>query len=168
MKGDRERCLAAGMDAYVAKPIRERELVRALEQVLRSHAPGVFSRPLPPASRKTEVRMAEDFDRAAALDRCGDDAGLLRELIVMFLAEIPGWMRDLESAVSSGHAEQIKRLAHTIKGAVGTFGTGPAYQASMRLEMLAKEGNPGQAAEVYRQLEQLLDRLKETLAKFES
>ena len=145
MKGDRERCLAAGMDAYVSKPIRARELFQAMEQVLRNHPPIVRARRLDDLPATEEGSMAPDFDRTAALERCGSDAQLLRELIDMFLTEIRVWMFDLGRAVEAGNAEEIKRLAHTIKGAVATFAAGEATEAAQRLEAIDRSGDLGRA-----------------------
>src|SRR5262249_51425236 len=153
MKGDRERCLAAGMDAYVAKPIRERELVQAVQHVLRPGALEV-ERPPAPAKEKEEAVMSEEFDPVAALERCGNDPQLLRELIDIFLAQIPGWMSDLGQAVQGRETIGIKRLAHMIKGGVGTFGAQPAHDAAMRLETMGREGNLDGADEAWEERQQ--------------
>jgi CheY-like chemotaxis protein/HPt (histidine-containing phosphotransfer) domain-containing protein len=173
MKGDRERCLQIGMDGYVAKPIRARELFQTIEQVLRTHVPSLLSGsqsltaagqrgPVP--ARQEEMAMPEDFDRAAALERCGDDAALLHELIEMFLQESVIWMRDLDVALKAGNADQVKRLAHTIKGAVGTFAAAPAYEAALRMEIIGKEGNLSTAGPAWEELQTVIERLKKVLA----
>jgi PAS domain S-box-containing protein len=183
MKGDRERCLAAGMDGYVAKPIRDRELFGTIEQVLQAHAPsraahgaagphaggGTSPAPAAPQGGRGEGgAVAEDFDRAAALERCGDDAELLRELIDMFLGEIPGWMAALAAAVRDGNAEQVKRLAHTIKGAVGTFGAAPAWEAALRVETLGREGRLADVGPAWQELQAAVGRLEAALGAFKA
>jgi two-component system, sensor histidine kinase and response regulator len=110
--------------------------------------------------------VAEDFDRAAALGRCGDDAQLLRELIDIFLAEIPGWMANLGSAFQSGNSEQVQRLAHTIKGGVSTFAATPAYEIAFRMETLGREGNLAEAGQVWQDMQTVIERLKKALASF--
>jgi PAS domain S-box-containing protein len=185
MKGDRERCLACGMDGYVSKPIRDRELFAAIEQVMRAHAPAVLGRPseealplggsaggghppnTPQAALPEDETVVEDFDRAAALERCGDDAQLLRELIGMFLDEIPGWMTALSDGLAAGDAEKVKRTAHTIKGAVGTFGATPAVEAAFRLESIGKQGDLAAAGEAWEEMKKAIERLKTALAAFE-
>jgi PAS domain S-box-containing protein len=206
MKGDRERCLASGMDGYVAKPIRERELFQAMEHVLRNHGreldvrsrePGVRSqgsgvRDQEPEGRsqkegeqeaphvhsssfilhpstgppRKEDSVAEDFDRAAALERCGGDAPLLRELIDMFLTEIPSWMAALGEGLRQGNAELVKRMAHTIKGAVSTFGAAPAWDAAQRVEQLAREGALATAGPAWEEMQAVIAQLEKALAGF--
>jgi CheY-like chemotaxis protein/HPt (histidine-containing phosphotransfer) domain-containing protein len=177
MKGDRERCLAAGMDGYVAKPIRDQELFAVMEQVLEAHAPTRLARPSEePAPPQPEAdsqsppegqAVAEDFDRAAALEHCGDDAQLLSELVSMFLVEIPGWMANLSEGLATGDAEKVKRTAHTIKGAVGTFGARPAQAAALRLETIGKQGDLAEAGPAWEEMQTAIERLKKALARYE-
>jgi PAS domain S-box-containing protein len=167
MKGDRERCLATGMDGYVSKPIRERELFAVMEQVMRAHAPEEGSAgTAQPERAQEEDAVAEDFDRAVALERCGNDGQLLRELIDMFLSEIPGWMATLGQSLSEGNVDLARRMAHTIKGAVGTFAANPAWEAALRLEMIAKESNLAGAGPAWEEMQAVIERLKKALASF--
>src|SRR4051794_32034990 len=123
------------MDSYVAKPIRARELFTCMEQVIRQFRPELIAardeaeRTKEIAHGEEDTAMVEVFDRAAALERCGDDPHLLRELIDMFLTESVTWMNGLQEALKAGDANQVKRLAHTMKGAVGTFAATAAYDA---------------------------------------
>jgi CheY-like chemotaxis protein/HPt (histidine-containing phosphotransfer) domain-containing protein len=160
MKGDRERCLQAGMDAYVSKPIREQELFQAMEQVLRTYAPERFT-----PSAEAEPSLAEEptmlpvvYDLNEALARCGGDRGLLRELIDLFLADMPQQMSQLRTAIDEQNDEVIYRLAHTVKGAVATFEAEPARLAALELELL---GRTGRQAEMLASLERLRARLEE-------
>jgi HPt (histidine-containing phosphotransfer) domain-containing protein len=160
------------MDAYVSKPIRARELFLAMAQVMRNHPPIDQDRLLPDLLPTEEGAMAADFDRAAALARCGDDAQLLRELIDMFLTEIRVWMFDLGKAVEAGDAASIKRLAHTIKGALCNFGTdkdnpGPSWAAALRLEEIGKSGDLAGAPAALADLRAAIEGLNATLEKFE-
>jgi PAS domain S-box-containing protein len=157
MRGDREKCLEGGMDGYVAKPIQAVELFETMRQVLDKH------QPLLPSEKTLDP---EDFDLPTALDRVGGDHQLLRELAEMFLSEVPGWISGLELALSNGQAEKIQRLAHTIKGAVGTFNSGRAYQAAQRLESAGREGNVTSAGPLYEELLTLLKRQETALRAY--
>jgi HPt (histidine-containing phosphotransfer) domain-containing protein len=159
------------MDAYVAKPIRERELFQAMEYVLRHHAHDVLARPpafpAPDFFQSHEVAMAEEFDRAAALERCGNDPYLLRELIDIFLEAEPGWTRDLQAAVTSGEVEKIHRIAHTLKGAIGNLGGTVAQHSAQHLEDMVKAGNLGGMGEAWEQMRQAIERFRTVVATFQ-
>jgi PAS domain S-box-containing protein len=176
MKGDRERCLQAGMDGYVAKPILSRELFQTMADVLRA----VGSAPLPGAgapaaavaraSRNSTAEggaMPDEFDREAALERVGGDRALLRELIDMFQAEVPGWLAGLNEAIERGDAPTVKRLAHTLKGAVSTFAAATAVAAALRLEEIGRSGELAEAPAARQELRQALDRLGVALNTFQ-
>jgi HPt (histidine-containing phosphotransfer) domain-containing protein len=93
----------------------------------------------------------------------GGDAQLLGELASMFLAESPRWLADVRDAVAAGDAGKLKRSAHTIKGAVSTFGARQAFEAAGRLEVMGREGNLGEAGPACRDLEDALARLHPAL-----
>jgi PAS domain S-box-containing protein len=171
MKGDRERCLQAGMDGYVSKPIRDRELFLAMEQVLMAYAPGVLSRARAgthagAAAPSKEQVMRPIYDQVEALERCGGDRELLRELIDLFLADVPGQMAGLSAAVEAGDTDTVYRLAHTIKGAVATFAAEPARAAALELETIGRSGKLEGAADAWRRLGPLLEQLKGALDGF--
>src|SRR5439155_3294376 len=118
MQGDRERCLGAGMDAYLAKPIKAHELEAALHQML---SPGPEARP--------------EIDHAALLDRFGGDMELLHEIVGLFREDAPLQLEEVREALAAGDAVRLARAAHKLKGAVANFGPSPALDAAFRLEM---------------------------------
>src|SRR5262249_27443279 len=125
MKGDREQCLAAGMDGYVPKPIRVKELSAALADL--------FAQPAAPgdrAARKSNGRV----DWPSALDSVQGDRGLLQTVVDAALEECPRMLRELAGAVETGDAAMVRRAAHTIKGALRTFEAGRAADLASRLE----------------------------------
>ncbi len=93
LKGDRERCLEAGMDGYVTKPLRPQELFRVLEGL----APATDEAEATPPPRPTALDDA--FDLAAALDRMDGDVELLKELAGLFLDDCPGRMAEIRQAI---------------------------------------------------------------------
>src|SRR5262249_1113785 len=126
MKGDRERCLAAGMDGYISKPLRPRDLFETVEGLAPADGGGG-----PPADG-SEAAVGP----AVALARVGDDRALLKELIGLFLAECPRWLAAIREAIRQGDAAELRRAAHSIKGTVGTFGAPAAFEAAQRLETM--------------------------------
>jgi CheY-like chemotaxis protein/HPt (histidine-containing phosphotransfer) domain-containing protein len=160
MTGDRERCLAAGMDGYVSKPIRAEELLEALAGVALPPAAAPPAGPAAGAPREAEV-----FDKDEALQRVGGDVDLLRELVEVFLESCPGQLRELREAAAAGDPERMRRTAHAIKGAVSNFGARLAVEAAQRLETMDRDG-VASAAQTCAALEDRLARLQLTLAAF--
>jgi PAS domain S-box-containing protein len=154
MKGDRERCLEAGMDGYVAKPIQPRELFQALAAVI----PNAASAPEEPGQAGDGA-----FDRAALLARLGGREDRLRKLARTFLDESARLLAEMDAAITSGDAGRLKRAAHSLKGSVGIFGAPEASAASGRLEFLGKEQDLAGAREVFAELEAALARLRPAL-----
>jgi two-component system sensor histidine kinase/response regulator len=134
MRGDREHCLAAGMDGYVTKPLRPEDLFAALEGLAAGGtAAAVADEPAPPPS-------AEAFDTAVALKRAGGDNELLRELAGLCLDECPKLMAEIRKAVDGKDAARLLTAAHTFKGTVATFAADEAAAAALRLEEMGRAG----------------------------
>jgi len=156
MRGDRERCLAAGMDAYVAKPVRAEDLYAALGDVTgRESATCGESRTVGPDAA---------FDREEALAQLGGDADLLRELAGTFLAQVPVWMGAIREALTRQDAAGVNAAAHPLKGSLGTFAAKTAASAAQRLETLAREGNLAGGWKALDELEREMARLAPALA----
>jgi CheY-like chemotaxis protein/HPt (histidine-containing phosphotransfer) domain-containing protein len=157
LKGDRERCLAAGMDGYLAKPLRSAELFQALQEVV-PPAPEVGG------GAVGEARREEVMDRAAALADVGGSDRLLRELAGLFLDECPRMLGEVRAALDQGDAVRLRRAAHSLRGAVTHFGAAAAEAAAGRLEALATADDPGVREEACQALEQEIHKLKPALA----
>ncbi len=158
MKGDQDRCLKAGMDAYVSKPIQREELLKAMETVLMSHKPGCPEVAGPVASEKSEATHPdpESLDMEVLLGRVDGDRELLQEIIEVYLEEYPRMLQEIRDAVGQSDSERLRIAAHTLKGAVANFGAKAAVQAAQELETMGKSGNVGQAAETLDKLEDAL------------
>ena len=158
MKGDRERCLAAGMDGYTSKPIRIRDLEQAIAQLISPINSASVS--IPEAEQADGV-----IDHAALLAGVDGDRRLLRELIHLFLADCPQGLAKIKDAIRCGDAGALGRAAHTLKGSVGNFARKSAFAAAQRLEIMGRDGNLDNAGEAFRTLESELARLTEELRK---
>ena len=158
MKGDRERCLAAGMDGYTSKPIRIRELEQAIARLVS---------PSKPAERPLQEETQEDgvIDGAALLAGVDGNRRLLRELVRLFLADCPRRLAGIKEAVRRGDAEALRIEAHTLKGSVGNFAAKQALAAAQRLEIMGRDGDLDKAGDACMELESVLARLTEGLTK---
>src|SRR3989441_7134688 len=169
MKGDKERCLEAGMDGYVSKPVRTKDLFDEIKKhVPSAEAPPTETSAKPPSPEATPpVReSAETLDRATLQERLAGDQGLLAELVGLFLQDYPRLLTAMREAVARGDAKLLERAAHTLKGAVSNFAAPAATAAALRLEQMGHQANLTQAEEALAALEAELDRLKGLLAQF--
>jgi len=175
MKGDRERCLEAGMVGYVSKPVEAPALYEAIEALAPSH------RGDPPADDSpdgdaplAEPLLGEAVARAGlpvlareeVMDRFGDDQELLRELVSLFFDELPGLLDELRTALAQNDARVFERAAHTLKGAVSNFGALATAEAAFELEKLGRRRELTGADEGLAQLERELARLEPELTDF--
>jgi two-component system, sensor histidine kinase and response regulator len=156
LKGDRERCLGVGMDEYVAKPVRERQLLTALRNVLGDEVP-----PPPPEEPTAEFPSAgaDVIDWNAALKICAGDHALLRDLVQAFLEEHPRRIDEIRRAIDSADWELLHRAAHTIKGSMRYFGASAVFDRAFGLEQLAARQSLEGAEEIFALLKQELAKL---------
>jgi CheY-like chemotaxis protein len=162
LKGDRELCLAAGMDDYVSKPIRVTELFAAIERTLgRAQAPSTSAAAAETASQQRADRI--DWDEA--LRTTGGDRALLKEVIDAFLTEYPELLGALWKGLAEGRAEDVRRGAHTIKSTMGHLGASAAHDIAAELETLGRQQQLDAAKpateRLCREMENVLTRLRE-------
>jgi CheY-like chemotaxis protein/HPt (histidine-containing phosphotransfer) domain-containing protein len=150
LKGDRERCLSAGMDGYVAKPIRAAELYQAIAELL-------------PEAQTADVPTAAVLDRSEAMKHTNGDAELLRELTAVFLQDCPRMTEEIRTSLQAGDALKLQRAAHSLKGSVGILGGVAAFEAALRLETMARQGDLSQAESAWEALQQALEQFHHAL-----
>ena len=164
MKGDRERCLAAGMDGYLSKPIRVRELLDLLREY--GALPVQTSELSHPHEQEEWRQVGEDgeqVDKCALLDRLDGDSQLLGELIEIYLSESPSLLAAAQRALQEKNGHDLARVAHTIKGAAGNFIAQATFETAERLEAFAQEGDFSRAQEAMSALEREMERLGRAL-----
>jgi PAS domain S-box-containing protein len=133
MKGDRERCLAAGMDAYVAKPL----LVKEFFETLASLMPGPSTAAVAPAGGRRQPEKL--FDRDFVLNLVEGDRKLLQRMVRLFTDHTPKLLAEISEASSRRDGKALEQAAHKLKGSVSNFGATKAFDAASRLEVMGRD-----------------------------
>ena len=166
MKGDRERCLAEGMDDYVSKPIVPAELLAALEKWLPNEEGPTL---LPPAAERaaSAAEAHPVFDRAGFENRLMEDADLIVEITRGFLEDVPLKLEALGKAVQGGDPAEAGRLAHALRGACANVGAVAMSAVAGEIEAAGAAGRVEKVAALVPDLEAafslLLPRMQELL-----
>ncbi|HEX9508149.1 MAG TPA: ATP-binding protein, partial [Myxococcales bacterium] len=134
MKGDRERCLAAGMDGYVTKPIIPGVLFSEIDRLVQNRSAAAA----PPGETEADGVV---LDQTALVEMVAGDHQFLRELTELFAQESPRLLADIGQAIESGDRELLRRAAHNLKGCAGNLFGMRTSEIAFRLEHLAEEGD---------------------------
>jgi two-component system, sensor histidine kinase and response regulator len=172
---DRERCLLAGMDGYLRKPIRYHELVALLEQLFADFATERAPRDgdrRDLSEKEPEIRSSSGtgsagpllpqrvLDWNAALRQNDVGGNVLREMAALFLDQSHKLLSEIQAAISSGDARSLRRSAHTLKGSAAALAAEATREAASRLETIAKEERFNEAPLAGTKLECEIQRLR--------
>jgi CheY-like chemotaxis protein len=150
LSGDREKCLSAGMDAYLAKPIHAGELVALVERVS-GVSPGTA-----PAAKPGPV-SASPFDISAALDRMDGEVDLLNEHIGYVLNDVPELIDRMRAAIDHNDGRSLEISAHRLKSLVSNYNHDQARELTQALEQMGKANRFDETASTLDRLESLMD-----------
>lgn len=165
MQGDRERCLAAGMDDYLSKPIKLDELRTALARWATSATTTAV------AEEQTSVHTTTDptrgiFDPAKMYQNLGSDNDLFAQLICLFLDRHQTMLAEIRTALANADSSTVERAAHTFKGTAGNLCASEVGLTASRLEAVGRLNALHDAPPVYAQLELEVARLVRVLESY--
>ena len=159
MKGDREKCLASGMDAYISKPIHIEELLQVTEGLTRNRGP---------IDRTAEsVQLTASADLDAALLRVEGDEALLSDLARLFCEECPKMMAAIQHGIEYKNAESLERAAHSLKGSLSTFAAAQAFELASKLERLGRSRDLEDVESVFASLDAEMNSVLTALETFQ-
>jgi two-component system sensor histidine kinase/response regulator len=171
MVGDRHRCLAAGMDDYISKPINIRRLVEMVETYGQegihsadTEEPHANDRGFAKSLLKNETGILMDLDKA--LRRLDGDHSLLIDLIGFYLEDYPGLLIKMDEAAGAGDAASLERAAHSLKGLVANFDAMNAKEIAQRMEFSAKDRNIATASGLISELKTATAELATELERY--
>jgi signal transduction histidine kinase/DNA-binding response OmpR family regulator/HPt (histidine-containing phosphotransfer) domain-containing protein len=171
MKGDRERCLEAGMDEYIPKPIRARRVYEMIDLIT---ADGPLRTEEVAAVVDEEISALPSPGSAAgypplvlkdAVDGVGGKEETLRELSTLLLQECPRLMAEMRQSLADDDSDALRRAAHTLKGSARLFAAHATADAAQQLETAARDGKLSEGEATIDGLQVEVDRLVEYLQK---
>jgi two-component system, sensor histidine kinase and response regulator len=139
MSGDRDRCLAAGMDGYLSKPIDPHKLFAAVEEGGEG-------------SMQTATAVPVTFDEDGLRQRLGGDDELMSDVILIFLEDLPARLAEIRAAVNGRNADALRAAAHALKGSAGNLSAGGVFEAARVLERIGAESRMDAAEAAWRRL----------------
>jgi CheY-like chemotaxis protein len=172
MQGDREKCLAAGMDDYVAKPVRPEDIRLVLERWgarmnlgENAESPAAVA-PASPAAAPAPASQPPPVDMERLLDFANGDKENLRELVELYLQQTAKQLAQLTTAVAARSGEEIKRLAHSCAGASSTCGMTVITPLLRELERQGFEGLQPNAAQLAQDTTAEFNRIQTFLTEY--
>jgi PAS domain S-box-containing protein len=167
MKGDRERCLAAGMDAYVSKPIALEQLLQIIESQT-----GIARQPETPPSAQTPASAAPPRSNSSVIDiatvaaEYPGDRSSLNKTLGIFLKELPRLLSEMSVGLTTNDLVIIKRTAHTILGSTRILRMDQLADIAQKLEAYATKGDVDRCHKLHSKLSALSERAIDEITDF--
>jgi CheY-like chemotaxis protein len=156
MKGDRERCLEAGMDDYISKPIQPEELFKLIGELM--------SAPRQPAAQAPgQGIQAAVFNQAEALELVEGDQELLAELVELFSGDCPRLLTEIRQSIAHSEGPSLERAAHALRGSASNFGAKGVVALAQQLEEMGRDAHLAEAGPLSVSLEAEVGRLNAAL-----
>ena len=161
LKGDQERCLAAGMDGYLAKPVQEKDLLAMVEGWAQT---GSTSLELETSAFQEETKPVLDWQEA--LNRIRGKQKLLCKMMALFQEQSAQLLAEIDDAVQRNDAKLLERSAHTLKSSANSIGAFALGEIAQQLEIIGHEANFNEAERVFNVLKQAIVRLEPAIRDF--
>ena len=166
LKGDRERCLEAGMDDYVSKPIQAAALFEVIDRMVPSPSLIAGIPEKLPADEAAPATNAKPFDREAALAMIDGDEELFGELVVLFTNETTVLLNQIQESITRRDAKLLERSAHSLKGSAAAFCAETSRAVAQRLEGMGARSEFDRAQIVAAELRAEVARLIQALSPY--
>ncbi|RLB07078.1 MAG: hypothetical protein DRG27_06805 [Deltaproteobacteria bacterium] len=153
---DRKRCLEAGMDEYLSKPIKIEELLNIISKFFEAEAG--------PEQKQEHVQIQSkkviQIDMKRAMDAVGGDKELLNELLNMFYEDSKAKLKEIKEAIKNKDYEKLRELVHAVKGASANIGLTEIYEICLELENMAKKKDISGSDKLYSKLKENIEALR--------
>jgi len=165
MQGDREKCLESGMDDYLAKPIRPKDVRAIIERWSPELIPAANPPEPPPVAEVPPDGEELPVEMDRLLDLGGGSPESLRELVELYFTQTTGQLAQLETAVRANQPEAVRHVAHSCAGASATLGMKRLVPLLRELERQGKAGQLANAEQLYHDVVREFKRTQDFLAK---
>lgn len=165
MKGDRERCLQAGMDDYITKPLEPKSLFEVIEKWLSKSETRIDQLALPKEKGKTYMGKTPPIKIEEVMPRFGDDRAFFKELLGEFITELPERLQHLRLTLEKKDSQEIAHLAHSLKGVAAGFSAEELHRLAYDLEMSGRSGVLSEANKLIDQMEAQIPLLRAFLSE---